>query len=105
MECFLHLASLTPSSPESPLPTSLTTALGSLPSLRAYGLRVKEEGAALVTEPQKVNRIGIHSAKTAEMMDMNKLAEYVEFAVRVLKQANAGKAQWYRKRRGPSRDG
>lgn len=66
---------------------------------------MEEEGAALVTEPQKVNRIGIHFAKVAKMMDMKKLAEYVEFAVRVLKQADAGKAQRNRKRRGPSGDG
>lgn len=72
LEPFLHFAFLALNSPESPLPTALTTASG-LPSQP----QSRRGRSSFVAEPQKVTRIGIHDAKTAKKMDVKKLAEYV----------------------------
>lgn len=100
LEPFLHFAFLVLNSPESPLPTALTTASG-LPSQP----QSRRGRSSFVAEPQKVNRIGIHHAKTAKKMDMKKLAEYVEFALRELQQEDAGTSQCRGQRRGPGGGG
>lgn len=76
LEPFLHLASLTRSSADSPLPTSLTTASG-LPYRPAEpgACQAEEEGVALVARPHKVNGIRVHRAKIAKKLDMKKLGQ------------------------------
>lgn len=83
-----------------PLPLDFLT------SLRACSLTVEEAGAALVGKPQEVSRIGIHYAKTAQKMDMERLKWSMwsllsEFS----KQADRGRPPWYWKGRRPRRDG